>query len=238
MGNSFSEEASNGNKVMFYGDSLIEGYGVEVRDRFTTIFNNHLKEEKLNWQVINSGKSGDLIQNTIERLISTLKKETPHLVCLCIGGNDFFTDRWKELSSVKKELHDLINIIQSKNIPLVLIGILPPVPSDLMTEIDKIPEMSSQLAFFHMYESLAIELDLMFIKCIFEGIPLVDNTTLYNNIAQGYLSPKCIFEKEYFLDEAHPNSLGHKIIGDTLFCNLKEVLLEISTHSLGMKCFY
>jgi lysophospholipase L1-like esterase len=227
MGN-LNDSLSSANtqyKIMFYGDSLVEGYNLQPNERFTNFISLEIMANQMNWQVLNYGKCGDMISSTLPRLKESLEIENPHLVCLCIGGNDFFEGRWKELPTVKKELATLIETVRTRDINLVLLGIIP--PAFLASEVQSYPAIAQRLAFFTMYEELAKATGVIFIKSIFEGIPLVDDMLLYQTLMDGNFMPNSIFEKEYFLDEVHPNALGHSIIAEKLYSALAPVMIAI-----------
>src|SRR5579871_6605194 len=95
-------------KILFYGDSLVEGYLTTPCERYTAVFNRYVEEHKLPFIVLNAGKNGDTIRATSERLNVTLEAHKPDICVLVIGGNDFFENRWREVPVVKRELLGLI----------------------------------------------------------------------------------------------------------------------------------
>jgi acyl-CoA thioesterase-1 len=166
------------NKIIFIGDSLTAGYNISPSKRYTSVISNYAREEKLNWKIINSGKNGDSIGRCLSRITSDIKKYSPHLIFLVLGGNDFYEERWNDIATVKAELLQIINTISSKGIEVILVGILPPIPEHILSSIKIIPEISKRLDFFFMYEEIAEEKNITFIRSIFEGFPLQNEATL------------------------------------------------------------
>ncbi len=55
----FQLHAYSGDKtVVFLGDSLTEGYGVDQESAYTSLIQKKITADRLNWKVINSGISG------------------------------------------------------------------------------------------------------------------------------------------------------------------------------------
>ena len=69
--------------------------------------------------------SGDTTSGGIARLPRLLKKYSPEILILELGGNDGL--RGTSLKAIEKNLRDMINSAQSSNITVLLIGVqLPP----------------------------------------------------------------------------------------------------------------
>lgn len=211
--------------IVFFGDSLVEGYGVTELERFSTVFKRHVQDENLPWEVINCGKSGDTICSSMKRFETCcIAKSKPQIAVIVIGGNDLLTGRWSEVPVVKKELINLVVAMQQDGTNVVLVGLLPPFPKELAEQASQIPELQQKLSFCLMYESVATETKCSFIPSIFGGLPLAKPATIVENMISGLFSLPANFEPGYFLDEVHFNSQAHKIVGRMLFDNLRNHL--------------
>ena len=105
----------SGSKVVALGDSLTFGYGVDNTTQSYPVLLAH----KTGWQVVNMGINGNTTQDVLERLDSVIAQK-PALVLLGIGGNDVL--RRVSSEQTKANLIQIINTLQTHNIPAVLIA--------------------------------------------------------------------------------------------------------------------
>ena len=105
---------SRGSTVLALGDSLTYGYGAPPEAaypvRLATI---------TGWTVANGGVSGDTSEQVLARLPALLK-QSPKLVLLGIGGNDFL--RRVPESDTHRHIGDTIAAVQGAGVPIVLIA--------------------------------------------------------------------------------------------------------------------
>ncbi|RBQ11519.1 arylesterase [Pedobacter miscanthi] len=78
------------NKIIFFGDSLVAGYGLQnpSTESIPALISEKLKQQGLNYEVINAGISGDTTSSALSRLDEVLK-EKPGIFILELGANDF-----------------------------------------------------------------------------------------------------------------------------------------------------
>ena len=101
--------------IVAYGDSLVEGYGVNEGEAFSYVLSERIGEE-----IINLGESGNTTVDGLTR-IRELESYEPRLVIILLGGND----------SIKKlppeqtfdNLSTLIETLHAKNTAVLLVGI-------------------------------------------------------------------------------------------------------------------
>jgi acyl-CoA thioesterase-1 len=111
----FSAEKS----IVFLGDSLTEGYGVEHDSTYTSLLQKKINQDKLNWKVINSGISGSTSASGPSRSKWLLKaKEKPSIVVVVLGANDGL--RGLPIDSVKKNLTETLKILKQAKIKTIL----------------------------------------------------------------------------------------------------------------------
>lgn len=78
------------NKIVFFGDSLMAGYGLKDPSSASipALIKVKLKKLGLNYSVINAGVSGDTTASALSRLDQALN-EKPAIFILELGANDF-----------------------------------------------------------------------------------------------------------------------------------------------------
>ena len=122
--------------ILAFGDSLTYGTGVNSKTQSYPAILSQLTGLK----VINRGIPGEVSAYGLERLEDVLQETEPSLVILCHGGNDIIRKRGKD--QLKTNLGKMIEIIQSRGVDVVLIG----VPNfNLMLNVpDLYPDLASQ----------------------------------------------------------------------------------------------
>jgi acyl-CoA thioesterase-1 len=112
------------NNILFLGDSLTEGLGVNKDDAFPKLVENLIQTElKKDITVINGGVSGSTTSDGLSRLKWYLKKK-PFLVFLALGANDGL--RGLDLNQSQKNLEEIIKYAQKSNAKVLLAGMLIP----------------------------------------------------------------------------------------------------------------
>ncbi len=111
----FSAEKS----IVFLGDSLTEGYGVDHDSTYTQLLQKRITEDNLNWKVVNSGISGSTSASGPGRVKWLLKaKEKPSIVVIVLGANDGL--RGIPVDSMKKNLVDTVKALQDAKIKTIV----------------------------------------------------------------------------------------------------------------------
>ena len=124
---------SEDKNILVLGDSLSAGLGVNYDQAWPSLLQSRINKMGASYRVINAGVSGDTTSGGISRLPRLLKKYSPELLILELGGNDGL--RGTSLKAIEKNLRDMINSAQSSNSTVLLIGVqLPPNYGALYTE--------------------------------------------------------------------------------------------------------
>ena len=148
-GNSETEvvapESSN-KMILFFGDSLTAGYGLELEEAFPALIQNRLDSLGLDYTVINSGLSGETTSGGRNRLDWVLNQKVDVFV-LELGANDGL--RGIPLAETRSNLQAMIDLVREKNagIQIVLAGMqIPPnMGPEYTTEFRKIfPELAEE----------------------------------------------------------------------------------------------
>ena len=131
--NSSNEFDSPANTIVILGDSLSAGYGVNIDSSWPSLLEKSIKNNNLDFQVINAGISGDTTSGGLFRLPKLLSKHKPKIVVLELGGNDGL--RGMSLKKVvRKNLKAMIEMVHTSGGIAVLIGVeLPPNYGEMYT---------------------------------------------------------------------------------------------------------
>ncbi len=98
--------------ILFYGDSLTAGYGLNPEQAFPNIIQQKLREENLNYEVINAGLSGETSAGGLARIDWVLRQPVDIFV-LELGANDGL--RGLELNQTRENLQKIIDKVKTKN---------------------------------------------------------------------------------------------------------------------------
>lgn len=74
-------------RLVFLGDSITAGYGLEQTEAYPALIEQKIKAEKLPFEVVNAGVSGDTTAGGLRRLDWLLQQPIAVLV-IALGGND------------------------------------------------------------------------------------------------------------------------------------------------------
>lgn len=109
--------------ILFLGDSLSEGQGVDENQSFPRLVERNLRAKKYDVNVTNGGVSGSTTASGLSRIKWHLKKSTDLLV-LELGANDGL--RGIKLEETEKNLFSIINYAKEKKVKILLLGLLMP----------------------------------------------------------------------------------------------------------------
>ena len=73
--------------IVFYGDSLTAGYGLDPDEAYPALIQRKLTEAGLPWRAVNAGVSGETTSGGLRRLDWILRQPVDVFV-LALGGND------------------------------------------------------------------------------------------------------------------------------------------------------
>lgn len=112
--------------ILFFGDSLTAGYGLEQGEAFPEIIQEKIDSLNLNYKVVNAGLSGETTSGGKNRIDWVLKQNVDVFV-LELGANDGL--RGIPLSETRNNLQEIIDFVKKKNpdIKIILAGMqIPP----------------------------------------------------------------------------------------------------------------
>jgi acyl-CoA thioesterase-1 len=105
------------NKVVFLGDSITAGYGVESEQAFPYLIGEYWKENNISFIAVNEGISGDTTSGVLARLDNILT-DNVYMVLVEIGANDAFAKT--DVQEIKRNLNTIIERIQAKGIKVAI----------------------------------------------------------------------------------------------------------------------
>ncbi len=145
--------------ILFFGDSIAAGYGIEPQQAFPAIIQNKIDSAGLNYEVINGGLSGETSAGGLRRIDWVLQRDID-IIVLELGGNDGL--RGIDLSSTKENLQQIIDKAKAKNpdVEIILAGMQ--VPPNLGTDYTQ--------EFQNLYPELAKENNLILIPLILDKV--------------------------------------------------------------------
>lgn len=154
--NSYAQETKT---ILFFGDSITAGYGLETEQAFPAIIQQKIDSLGLNYAVVNAGLSGETSAGGLRRVDWILRQNVDVFV-LELGGNDGL--RGIDPQNTKQNLQGIIDKVEQAypNAEIVLTGMeAPPNLGDLYTN-----------EFRSVYRELAAENDVIFMPFILEDV--------------------------------------------------------------------
>jgi acyl-CoA thioesterase-1 len=112
--------------IIFFGNSLTAGMGLETDDAFPSLIQNKLDSLEFSYQVINAGLSGDTSAAGKNR-VNWVLNQAVDIFVLELGANDGL--RGIPLSETRNNLQAIIDIVREKNpnVEIILAGMqIPP----------------------------------------------------------------------------------------------------------------
>lgn len=104
--------AADTKTVVFFGDSLTAGYGIEMVQAFPALVQEKIAARGWNFAVVNAGKSGETTAGGLRRLEWLLRSRVDVLI-LELGGNDGLRGIPAEVT--ERNLQAIINRTREKN---------------------------------------------------------------------------------------------------------------------------
>ncbi|MEP0132740.1 MAG: arylesterase [Eudoraea sp.] len=141
-----ADKTDNSKVIMFFGDSLTAGYGLDTEEAFPAVIQQIVDSLNLNYTVVNAGLSGETTASGRNRLDWVLNQKTDVFI-LELGANDGL--RGIPLNETRLNLQAIVNSVKEKNPDTVIIvagmQIPPNMGQDYTTEFRKIfPELAEK----------------------------------------------------------------------------------------------
>ena len=98
--------------IVFFGDSLTAGLGVDAEETYPALIEQRIREEKLPFRVVNAGVSGETTAGGVRRVDWVLRGPVDCFV-LELGANDGL--RGLNLAEMRKNLKEIIRKVREKS---------------------------------------------------------------------------------------------------------------------------
>jgi acyl-CoA thioesterase-1 len=155
----FFQAANPPKVILFFGDSLSAGYGLDPEDAFPAQVEKTLVKQGVNARVVNAGLSGETTAGGLARIDWILRQPIDVFV-LELGGNDGL--RGLPVDQTKKNLQTIIDRVKAKypSCKVVLAGMMVP------------PNMGPEYAkgFQAVFRDVAAKNKVTFIPFLLEGV--------------------------------------------------------------------
>lgn len=144
-------------RIVFLGDSLTAGLGLEPSQSFPSLVGQRLASDGYNFEIVNAGVSGDTSAGGLRRLDWSLDGDVKVLV-VALGANDGL--RGLAPAEMKKNLAAVLERAASKGVTVVLAGMEAP------------PNFGAEYTrqFRSVYTDLAQQYRVRFIPFLLQGV--------------------------------------------------------------------
>ena len=190
-----SSERTEGPSIVFLGDSLTAGRGLDESQSLPALVQVKLDAASSHYRVINAGRSGDTTAGGLARLDWYLRKiVNPHILVIGLGSNDAM--RGLELSAMEANLRQIIQKARQFRPELKV----------LLWELETFPNLGPDYgsAYKALFRRVAKEEDAILIPFPLAGVA----GTLHLNQDDG----------------VHPNAEGTVIVANNIWRALKPLL--------------
>ncbi|TFF34656.1 arylesterase [Mucilaginibacter psychrotolerans] len=181
--------------VLFFGDSLTAGYGLEdASQAFPGVVQAKIDSAKLPYTVVNGGQSGETSAGGLSRIDWLLKQQPLDVFVLELGANDGL--RGLPVDATTQNLQAIIDKVKAKypKAKLVITGMQVP------------PNMGADYAnnFKNIFPTLATKNAMVLVPFLLQDVAGI------RKLNQG--------------DGIHPTAEGAKIVGANVWAELKDIL--------------
>jgi len=169
--------AAIGRRVVIFGDSITAGYGLERSQSFPAVLQRKVEQEKLPFEIISAGVSGDTTAGGLRRIQWALGPGAA--VCVvALGGNDGL--RGISPKETEENLGGIIRSIRAKSPDAAIIVAGMRMPSNFGTQYTE--------AFEAVFSKVAAEYSTLFVPFLLEGVggvPSLNQADLIHPTAEG-----------------------------------------------------
>jgi acyl-CoA thioesterase-1 len=143
--------------VVFLGDSLTAGMGLEEAQAFPAVIEKRLREKGTPIRIVNAGVSGDTTAGGLSRL-GWLLQQRPDVVVVGLGGNDGL--RALPVDETEKNLREILRRSRESGARVLLLGLqmLPNYGPDYTRR------------FAALYPRIAKDMDVPLVPFMLEGV--------------------------------------------------------------------
>lgn len=155
--------------VIFLGDSLTAGLGLDETQAYPALVARELEERELPIRVLNAGVSGDTTAGGLARL-DWLLQQKPDVLVVGLGANDAL--RGQPVEQIEKNLREIVRRARAAGARVLLLGMQIP------------PNYGGDYAggYADLYPRIAREMDVPLVPFLLEGVGGVAELNLDDGI--------------------------------------------------------
>jgi acyl-CoA thioesterase-1 len=146
-------------KILAFGTSLTQGYGLPPGTEFTVVMQQKLKAAGIDATIVNAGVSGDTSSDGLSRLDWSLA-DHPNAAIVEMGSNDAL--RGIDPALTEKNIAAMLGKFKAAHVPVLLLGM--EAPRNLGPEYQK--------AFDPIYPKLAKDYGVLLYPFVLDGVAL------------------------------------------------------------------
>lgn len=180
--------------IVFFGNSLTAGFGIEPSQAFPALIQNRLDSLGMHYTVINAGLSGETTASGVNRVDWVIGQQPVDVFILELGGNDGL--RGIPVEETQKNLLAIIEKVRTKHpdAEIIMAGIMVP------------PNMGPKYSkdFMAVFPAVAKQARVKLIPFILQNVGGEKELNLEDGI--------------------HPTPEGHKLVMENVWSLLKEVV--------------
>ena len=195
LGAAAARAAGDARTIVFFGDSLTAGYGLNdpSSEAYPALIQDKIDHEKLGWRTVNAGLSGETTSGGLRR-VDWILRQPIDIFVLALGGNDGL--RGIDPSVSRDNLQKIVDRVRAKNpsVKVVLAGMQVP------------PAMGQD--FSREFEG------------IFPAVAEKNRAVLVPFLLDGVGGRVDLNQP----DRIHPTARGHAIIADTVWKVIRPLL--------------
>jgi len=163
--------SQNEQHILFFGDSITAGYGLDVEQAFPALVQEKITAENLPFRVTNGGLSGETSSGGLNR-IDWLLNQPVDIFILELGGNDGL--RGVPLDLTASNLQSILDRVKEKNPEASLVVAGMQIPPNLG------PDYTNQ--FKNLFPTLAENNSATLIPFILDGVAGIESLNLPDGI--------------------------------------------------------
>ena len=173
-------------QIVFFGNSITAGYGLDPSEAFTTLIQQRMDSLKLPYRVVNAGLSGETSAGGLSRIDWVLHQPVDVFV-LELGGNDGL--RGISLDGTLKNLQAIIDKVKQKYVTSKVVIAGMEIPPNLGVSYAK--------QFHNLFPQLAKKNNAYLIPFLLEGVGGVDSLNQRDGIHPNATGEKIVGENAW-----------------------------------------
>jgi acyl-CoA thioesterase-1 len=113
--------ANAAEKILVMGDSLSAAYGIDKQRGWVALLQQRLRDQALDYRVVNASITGDTTRGGLSRLPAALERDHPEVLIIALGGNDGLRGFAPE--QTRTNLHRMIELGRAAGASVLLLGV-------------------------------------------------------------------------------------------------------------------